>query len=94
MNLMSRCKDSGESHEDDWHAPLSASQSLHQNTVLAMSNLLNANIDIGLMYAIGKWSLSNIHEIGLTWSVYDKDHMRALRIKSTSESDPRSYEVT
>ena len=31
-----------------------ASQTLHQNTVLAMSNLLNANIDTGLMYAIGK----------------------------------------
>ena len=26
--------------------------------------------------------------------VYDKDHMSALRIKNTSESDPRSYEVT
>ena len=28
------------------------------------------------------------------WSVYDKDHMSALQIKNTSESDPRSYEVT
>ena len=26
--------------------------------------------------------------------VYDKDHMSALRIKNTSESDPHSYEVT
>ena len=26
--------------------------------------------------------------------VYDKDHMTALRIKNTSESDPRSYQVT
>ena len=26
--------------------------------------------------------------------VYDKDHMGALQIKNTSESDPRSYEVT
>ena len=26
--------------------------------------------------------------------VYDKDHMNALRIKITSESDPRSFEVT
>ena len=34
----------------------SASQKLHQNAVLAMSNLLNANIDTGLMYAIGKES--------------------------------------
>ena len=32
--------------------------------------------------------------LGLTWCVYDKDHMSALRIKNTSESDPRSYEVT
>ena len=28
------------------------------------------------------------------WCVYDKDHMSALRIKNTSESDPRSYEAT
>ena len=28
------------------------------------------------------------------WCVYDKDHMSALRIRNTSESDPRSYEVT
>ena len=27
------------------------------------------------------------------WCVYDKDHTSALRIKNTSESDPRSYEV-
>ena len=26
----------------------------------------------------------------LPWCVYDKDHMSALRIKNTSESDPRS----
>ena len=26
--------------------------------------------------------------------VHDKDHMSALRIKNTSESDPHSYEVT
>ena len=30
----------------------------------------------------------------LTLSVYDEDHMSALQIKNTSESDPRSYEVT
>ena len=27
-------------------------------------------------------------------TVYDKDHMSALRIKNTSESDPHSYEIT
>ena len=26
--------------------------------------------------------------------VYDNDHMSELQIKNTSESDPRSYEVT
>ena len=26
--------------------------------------------------------------------VHDKDHMSALLIKNTSQSDPRSYEVT
>ena len=30
----------------------------------------------------------------MTWCVYDKDNMSALRIKNTSESDSRSYEVT
>ena len=30
----------------------------------------------------------------MTWCVYDKDHMSALWIKNTSESDPHSYEVT
>ena len=29
-----------------------------------------------------------------TWCVYDIDHMSALQIKNTSESDPCSYEVT
>ena len=29
-----------------------------------------------------------------TWFVDDKDHTSALRLKNTSESDPRSYEVT
>ena len=28
----------------------------------------------------------------MRWCVYDKDHMSALRIKNTSESDPLSYE--
>ena len=26
-------------------------------------------------------------------NVYDKDHMSALRLKNTSESDPHSYEL-
>ena len=30
----------------------------------------------------------------MTWCVYDKDHMSALWMKNTSESDPHSYEVT
>ena len=29
----------------------------------------------------------------MTCCAYDKDHMDALQIKNTSESDPRSYEV-
>ena len=30
----------------------------------------------------------------MLWCVHDKDHISALRIKNTSKSDPRSYEVT
>ena len=56
MNLMNREKGAitAEQREDKGDVNHSASQTLHQNTVLAMSNLLNANIDTGLMYAIGK----------------------------------------
>ena len=51
MNLMNREKGTVRAKENVHYV---ASQTLHQNTVLAMSNLLNANIDTGLMYAIGK----------------------------------------
>lgn len=51
MNLMNREKGTIRAKENVCYL---ASQTLHQNTVLAMSNLLNANIDTGLMYAIGK----------------------------------------
>lgn len=51
MNLMNREKGTIRARENVHYI---ASQTLHQNTVLAMSNLLNANIDTGLMYAIGK----------------------------------------
>ena len=30
----------------------------------------------------------------LLWCVYDKDHISALWIKNTSESDPLSYKVS
>ncbi|XP_020613799.1 neurofibromin-like [Orbicella faveolata] len=55
MNLMNREKGTitAEQREDKGDVNHSASQTLHQNTVQAMSNLLNANIDTGLMYAIG-----------------------------------------
>ena len=51
MNLMNREKGTIRARENVHYV---AAQTLHQNTVLAMSNLLNANIDTGLMYAIGK----------------------------------------
>jgi len=56
MNLMNREKGTitAEPQQEKGDVNHSASQTLHQNTVLAMSNLLNANIDTGLMYAIGK----------------------------------------
>lgn len=50
MNLMNDGKSTTQAQGDVCYI---ASQTLHQNTVLAMSNLLNANIDTGLMYAIG-----------------------------------------
>ena len=60
MNLMNGEKVSitAEQQEEKGAVSHSASHTLHQNTVLAMSNLLNANIDTGLMYAIGKDSKS------------------------------------
>lgn len=51
MNLMNTEKNVIRTRENLCHV---ASQKLHQNSVLAMSNLLNANIDTGLMYAIGE----------------------------------------
>ena len=33
----------------------------------------------------------NTMKMTILWCVYDKDHMSALRLKNTSESDPRSY---
>ncbi|XP_048582480.1 neurofibromin-like isoform X2 [Nematostella vectensis] len=54
INLMSGCKAPRGSVVDQRHvASATATNLLHQSTVLAMSNLLNANIDTGLMYAIG-----------------------------------------
>ena len=56
MNLMNREKDAGRVDQRVGGSNLvhRSSQTLHQNTILAMSNLLNANIDTGLMFAIGK----------------------------------------
>jgi len=51
---MSHCKEQYSADAENPESNLSAPHSLHQNTILAMSNLLNANIDTGLMYAIGK----------------------------------------
>ena len=56
MNLMNREKGTIRARENVHYV---ASQMLHRNTVLAMSNLLNANIDTGLMYAIGKTRARN-----------------------------------
>ncbi len=63
MNLMNREKVTitAEQQEEKGAVHHNASQTLHQNTVLAMSNLLNANIDTGLMYAIGKEREVNIN---------------------------------
>ena len=37
---------------------------------------------------------TNAHLVSdMLWCVYDKEHMSALRLKNTSESDPRSYVV-
>ena len=35
-----------------------------------------------------------ITDHSLNMSVYDKDHMSALQLKNTNESDPPSYAVT
>ena len=35
-----------------------------------------------------------VNNSNIIWCVYDKDHMSALQLKNTSESDPHSYEVT
>ena len=58
MNLMNGEKGTKTTDEQEEKGEMhhNASQTLHQNAVLAMSNLLNANIDTGLMYAIGKWN--------------------------------------
>lgn len=55
MNLMNGEKGTKTTDEQEEKGEMhhNASQTLHQNAVLAMSNLLNANIDTGLMYAIG-----------------------------------------
>ena len=57
MNLMSRCTDMDTvDRRPSERGTVSLSQAVNQSAVLAMSNLLNANIDTGLMYAIGEFS--------------------------------------
>ena len=61
MNLMSRSADlESVDRRTSRRSALSLTQTLNQSAVQAMSNLLNANIDTGLMYAIGKQCLKHL----------------------------------
>ena len=55
MNLLNQCYDQGgeDSEPGSRRQTLPEQSVLYQSTVLAMSNLLNANIESGLMHAIG-----------------------------------------
>ena len=58
MNLLNDCsEDSDEKAEGPLRkCPVSNLSALRNCTVLAMSNLLNANIDSGLMHSIGAFT--------------------------------------
>ena len=66
MNLMNTEKNVIRTRENLCHV---ASQKLHQNSVLAMSNLLNANIDTGLMYAIGETNIWPVQRADILYDV-------------------------
>jgi len=64
MNLLNDCVDSSEAEKDPTNPPLLPPRprmaagkltALRNATIQAMSNLLSANIDSGLMHSIGKW---------------------------------------
>ena len=57
MNLLNDCSEEEQDKALDPNRKRSTSNlsALRNCTVQAMSNLLNANIDSGLMHSIGKW---------------------------------------
>jgi neurofibromin 1 len=57
MNLMNDCNDAQEVEKDLTRQRMSAGKltTLRNVTIQAMSNLLSANIDSGLMHSIGKY---------------------------------------
>jgi neurofibromin 1 len=56
MNLLNDCTDAQDVEKDVSRQRLAAGKlnTLHNATIQAMSNLLSANIDSGLMHSIGK----------------------------------------
>jgi neurofibromin 1 len=56
MNLLNDCTDAQDVDKDVSRQRLAAGKlnTLHNATIQAMSNLLSANIDSGLMHSIGK----------------------------------------
>jgi neurofibromin 1 len=56
MNLLNDCTDAQDVEKDMHRQRLAAGKlnTLHNATIQAMSNLLSANIDSGLMHSIGK----------------------------------------
>jgi neurofibromin 1 len=56
MNLLNDCTDAQDVEKDMNRHRLAAGKlnTLHNATIQAMSNLLSANIDSGLMHSIGK----------------------------------------
>ena len=63
MNLLNDCSEEATEEkcgaERQGKRPSSNLSALRNCTVLAMSNLLNANIDSGLMHSIGKFEVSS-----------------------------------
>ena len=59
MNLLNDCSEEATEEKTDVTRKRTASNlsALRNCTVLAMSNLLNANIDSGLMHSIGKYCI-------------------------------------
>ena len=94
MNLLNDCSEEEQDKAMDPNRKRSTSNlsALRNCTVQAMSNLLNANIDSGLMHSIGKFNPKDRHFLGGSENfvsvAYNNLHYRLDSFMQANNMDP------